>query len=221
MEYAGKSKDIRRSRIIKAAENLIRRDNSVSFSMNELAKMAGLSYMTTYNLIGNKGSVLYTLLNRCIDEIVRISPAIEIEDDVLDRLLTVADSAADFYAADPVFFQPLLRFLFGVQDDVHRDAFMNRGWQYWTNIATLLKDSGYIQSNIRPSDFGRYMNTFFAGALFLWSHGSLDRHAFRTQIKQGMAIGLLSFEVAEWRNRLMAEIAKTYDWTASDSRSAR
>src|SRR3546814_14679691 len=48
----------RRSRILGAAEKLIRELSTVEFSMRELAARAHIRHYTSYNLIGTTGTVL-------------------------------------------------------------------------------------------------------------------------------------------------------------------
>ena len=62
-------KEGRRRTILHAAETLVRETNSTDFSMRELALRAGFSLATTYNLIGSKATVLYALLNQCMDRV--------------------------------------------------------------------------------------------------------------------------------------------------------
>lgn len=206
MSEREKQKERRRQLILDAAEALIREDASVSFSMPILAERAGLSPRTTYNLIGSKATVLYILLHRCIDKIVTNFPDPQEEQDLLKLVYAMGDYACDFYAADYDFFSPLIKFLFGVSDDTHRPAFMNKGHLYWLRIGQRLDDGGFFRGATRPEDFARLVNVFFAGTLDLWSHGDLDRHAFRAQIRLGISIGLASLGVGEWEERIAGQI---------------
>lgn len=63
------AKEGRRQAILNAAESLIEESGNTDFSMKQLAERAGISTFTTYNLIGQKGEVLYTLLERSLDDI--------------------------------------------------------------------------------------------------------------------------------------------------------
>ncbi|MFD2580766.1 TetR/AcrR family transcriptional regulator [Novosphingobium colocasiae] len=91
MEYGvtvrERAKEERRQRILNAAENLIRESGSVSFSMRELAVHAEMSHFTSYNLIGGKGAVLYTLLHRSIDRIMSLPSSVDPQSDPLQYIL--------------------------------------------------------------------------------------------------------------------------------------
>src|SRR3546814_20525025 len=75
-----------------------------------------ISHYTSYNLIGNKGTVLYTLLHRAIDRITNLPSQADPNFDPLSYAFDMGDLAVEFYVSDPDFFRPLLRFLFGVSD---------------------------------------------------------------------------------------------------------
>src|SRR3546814_1714768 len=54
----------RRSPILGAAEKLIPVLGTVEFSMREFAARAHISHYKSYHLLGNKGTVIYTVLHR-------------------------------------------------------------------------------------------------------------------------------------------------------------
>src|SRR3546814_5859426 len=90
-----------------------------------------ICHYTSYNLIGNKGTVLYTLLHRAIDRITNLPSQADPNFDPLSYAFDMGDLAVEFYVSDPDFFRPLLRFLFGVSDAELRPAFMNKGVRPW------------------------------------------------------------------------------------------
>src|SRR3546814_3294407 len=99
------NKEERRSRILGAAEKLIRELGTVEFSMRELAARAHISHYTSYNLIGNKGTVLYTLLHRAIDRITNLPSQADPNFDPLSYAFDMGDLAVEFYVSDPDFFR--------------------------------------------------------------------------------------------------------------------
>src|SRR5437867_496729 len=69
MSLRERNKEKRKSQIIASAERLVLRGKSTDFSMHELAQEAGTSVKTTYNLIGSKSTVLYSILSKALDKI--------------------------------------------------------------------------------------------------------------------------------------------------------
>src|SRR3546814_9616473 len=130
------------SRILGAAEKLIRELGTVEFSMRELAARAHISHYTSYNLIGNKVTVLYTLLHSAIDRITNLPSQADPNFDPLSYAFDMGDLAVEFCVSDPDFFRPLLRFLFGVSDAELRPAFLNKGVRHWHAVALAIWQSG-------------------------------------------------------------------------------
>src|SRR3546814_19837623 len=104
----GQNKEERRSRILGAAEKLIRELGTVEISMRELAARAHISHYTSYNLIGNKGTVLYTLLHRAIDRITNLPRQADPNFDHLSYASDMGDLAVDLYISDRHFLRPLI-----------------------------------------------------------------------------------------------------------------
>src|SRR3546814_18943755 len=101
------NKGERRSRILGAAEKLIRELGTVELSMRELAARAHISHYTSYNLIGNKVTVLYTLLHRAIDSRTNLPSQAAPNSDPPSSACDMGHLAVEFYVTDPVFLMPL------------------------------------------------------------------------------------------------------------------
>ena len=199
-------KEGRRRAIIHAAETLIRETGSTNFSMVELGQRAGLSTATTYNLIGSKATVLYLLLNRCMDRVDMGGLLPRGRKNPFDHVFQAADIAVDIYTSDPNFYRPLMRFLLGVPDPVHRPAFMKRAYRYWRIVVQGLVDGGYVRNGLEASDLARDFQVFFAGSIDFWVHDELDGPQFQAQIGHGMALRLLALGVEKFDARLLRKI---------------
>ena len=202
-----RSKEERRRRILDAAENLIRELGTVEFSMRDLAVRAHISHYTSYNLIGSKGTILYTLLHRSIDRVTNLAGQPDPDIDPIGYAFDMGDVAVRFYVSDPDFFRPLLRFLFGVSDPELRPAFMNKGVVHWHGVGHAIWQGGNLSLKLTPEDFASAINTYFSGALGLWSHDNIDEQAFFAHIRHSIAISLLACGNQAWEERLTAEIA--------------
>lgn len=200
-------KDGRRRAILHAAETLVRESGSTDFSMKELAKRAGFSLATTYNLIGLKSTVLYALLNQCMDRVDLARVATMAKGDPVEHVFQASDAAVTIYTADPDFYRPLMRFLLGVPDPVNRPLFMARAFDYWMIVSQALEDSGMFDAQFPAEPFARDLQIFFAGAIDLWVHDELDSNTFKAQIRTGVAMRLLALGVDRYRAKLRGEIA--------------
>lgn len=183
--------EARRILIIEAAEKLILKTESTNFSMIDLARTAGLSTATTYNLIGSKATVLYRLLNRTLDRLNLADIRYKGDGDPIGHVLEAAETAVNVFANDPGFYRPLMRFLLGVPDAVHRPLFMARAYGFWLIVVQCLTEEKILRPRVDLSDIARDLHVFFAGALDLWVHEELDDKQFRAQVRHGTAIHLL------------------------------
>jgi AcrR family transcriptional regulator len=188
------AKEARREAIFAAAEALIRRTGSTDFSMRELADEAGLSLATAYNLIGSKPTVLYALLNLRADALAGSGIAPKPGADLCDLMTGSARRAVRQFTRDPEFFRPLMRFLLGVPDPVHRPAFMARGLAYWRAVMQPLEDSGRLPDGVRAGDFANVAHLVFTGALDMWIHEEYSAKKFQQELDQCLALLMLTLK---------------------------
>lgn len=200
----------RRRSIIDAAEDLIRSSGDTSFSMGALARHAGLSTNTTYNLIGSKAAVLYTLLNRSVEKIGSARLLDMKQRDPVAVLLHAGDTAVAIFTSEPAFYRPLLRFLFSADEPDHRLQFMRLSQSYWSAAAAPLNGSAKVlASGISADDLARDMLIFFTGATEFWVHNELSADGFRAQVLHGISLRLLCIAEDPERKRLIRNIANT------------
>lgn len=201
-------KNGRRRAILQAAETLIREGLSTDFSMQQLAAQAGISTYTTYNLIGNKSTVLFILLNHCIDRI-DMSHVADLRDITPARSVVVSGiAAANVFTGDGNFFRPLMRFLFGVTDEQHRPAFMRRAQSYWMGVSENLKLENRGETAISTFDLAVDFLTHFTGALDAWVHGETSDSQFVARIRHGLALRMMIIADEGERAWLKQEIAE-------------
>lgn len=108
MPISAEIMETRRSILVSAARALIREKADAGFSMNELAKKAGVSYATPYNLVSTKANLLALVVE---EEFLLFRAKMEKVGDVdpLTRLLSAIDRLAEHYADDQPFYFGLFR----------------------------------------------------------------------------------------------------------------
>ncbi len=193
-------------RVLNAAEALVRKTGDTDFSMLTLASKAKVSPATPYNLFGSKGSILYTLLNRSLDEISKGFEQAFSRSNPYERVLKSAKSAARVFLTDPVFYRPLYKFLLGVSDAVHRPAFMDRSHTFWRSAVDGIDEAHLLPKDIGPNELARQFMIQFTGALDLWVHEELSNSQFEAQITYGTGLVLLGISTGADREMLMSVI---------------
>jgi len=102
----------RRERLVRAARDLLAAGDG-GFSMIELARRAGLSLATPYNLFGSKAAILHAVFAA---EVTGLRRSVEVVDpaDPPRLALSVADHIAQVFARKPDFYRNLSRSLSGL-----------------------------------------------------------------------------------------------------------
>src|SRR3546814_20487813 len=112
-----------------------------------------------------------------------------------------------FSLSYPDFFWTMLRCLCDVSNAKLRTAFMNKGVRHGHAVALAIWQSGDLVGHVSPEDFASMINTYFGGALGLWSDDNIDAAVFFAHIRHAMAISLLECGNKQWEARLVAEVA--------------
>lgn len=180
-----------RQAILSAAEVLIRSSRATHFSMLELAKSAGVSPATPYNIFGTKDSILYELLNNSLTGIFTKFAQSPAEREPHEVVLSAAAAAAAYFVRDPDFYRPLYQHLIGVSDPVHRPAYMDRALQYWRTALGPLIEAGSIGADVERDTIARAIMIHFIGALDMWVQREVSSKEFHAHIMHGVASVLL------------------------------
>lgn len=189
-----------------AAETLIRQSHSTGFTMLAVAEKAGVSPTTPYNLFESKAGLLYALLNRSMDGVDVVGKVARRTADPHERAIRCTRAVTAFFARDPGFYRALYQFLLGVDDPVHRPAFMNRGHGYWKLAAQGLEDAGHLPPELSLDELSLEMEIHFLGVLDLWVHGELDDPAFTARAVHGMTLLLLGLAQGDARRGLLRHL---------------
>ena len=199
LREAGKQR--RREQILAAAEALIRRQGSVGFSMRDLAKQAGVAFVTPFNLFESKGGVIAALLEeRLRTQRERLIPAHEGADPI-DRVFDLATLASRAYAADAELHRPLLRALPGIEDFVESRVFA-LATALWRLALRDAEDAGMIEADRDLDLLARTLHITFRGAIGLWASGEIDTRELERQARYGAGVCILGVLTGEHRERV-------------------
>lgn len=202
-------KEGRREAILAAAEALVRETGSTDFSVGMLALRADVSVATLYNLIGSKGTILYALLNRTMDQL-EAATRVPLAEGPYGQALAAAEAVARVYTSDSDYLRPLWRFELGVFEPEHRPLLMNRALKFWAGRLKALEDAKRLPKGIGLFDLAREYQIFFAGVLDLWVQKELSDERFGVQVRYGILLRLLALGDPLERERLMKELRKAH-----------
>jgi hypothetical protein len=187
MQLREKQMKERRTRILNAAERLIRKTHSTDFSVRSLALAAEVSPVTPFNLFGSKEGLLYALLLRSLDRFFSKGLVFKSTDPNY-HVIEAAEIAVEIFVKDPNFLRPLYQVLLGVSHSEHRPSFMERTFSYWKTA--LLTIPGISRTHDEASlDLLTYaLMSHFIGLLELWIHKDFDDEGFRTHAISGFVL---------------------------------
>lgn len=196
-------KEDRRTRILDAAEALVRETGATGFPMTQLAERAAFSGPTPYNLFGSKSAILYALLNRSLDDLFTDVARSVHGVDPMEPVIEAAHTAASAFAADPQYYRALYGFVLGVKDPVYRPAFLERCLVYWKQGLEPLVAASAQPLPVPMEQLARLLVINFIGALDQWVQFELDDEQFVTQVLYGTQVQLLAVTADERRRALL------------------
>lgn len=197
-------KEERRQRIIAAARTLIRETGSTGLSMRELARCAGVSLATPYNLFGSKAAVVLAVLQDVRDFRDRFS---RFRDrDPIDRIFAAVDLAIEFYLADPRFYRTLWQAVFGNASDVRAAIYNPKRDAFWRTLIDGAVEAGAIDPAIDPALLLNQLDHQFRAVMLAWVVGELPPPALAPAVRLGHALILRGAATDPWREPLAARL---------------
>jgi len=213
------AKGERRARIVTAAYDLLREVSAQEMSMKAVAARAGVSLSTVYNLFESKQDVLARVFDQDLERfeaLVRAAPA----RDVLDRIFTALDIAADLYEADPEFYRATMWRHPTAGDRALETALREPRIAFWRTMAAAAVRDGWLRADTDPAVLGALMIQITGGVLGDWIAGDIPIPILRQEIKLGFAAALLPFASEAADARLRRVVAEMHA-ALSRARSAR
>ncbi len=193
----------RRARILNAAHDLIRATGSAGFSMRSVAERAELSLGTVYNFFGSKGALLHGLMLTMVEnletEMDRLS-----RKEPLQTLLTLAETAARHYAADPDFHRVLLRAALGSSEAGDNRFEMGPSVKLYRRPIEAAIADGQLRSDVDAEVIAGSLTTTFFGSLVLWAREAIDGEELLYQVLYAFSAVLLASCTEKSRAGLLA-----------------
>ncbi|KCZ87925.1 TetR/AcrR family transcriptional regulator [Hyphomonas johnsonii] len=170
-----RAKAERRSRIVRAARDLIRETGDTDLSMRMIAKRADVSLATPYNLFGSKHAVVLAVFEDERDFAERFSKLKA--DNALERLFDAHALATSYFTEDPDFYRPLWKALLDVQGakdtGLATPERLERNSQAWEALISDAQQEGLLAPAYPADTLERMLSLFANGVMLSWSMGAL------------------------------------------------
>lgn len=182
----------RRRRLIRAAGELILENDEGAFSMPDLARRAGLSLATPYNLFGSKAAVLSALFETQIRGFHRdeswmqgLSP--------LDRILGFIDRLIAAYSRQPRFFRNMRKALFGLGPSEQSLFPLPANGHLVERLLRNLAEDGLSLGPVEPDMIRQTLTHVFNGALEAWALQDWPVERLRGELTIGFCLVFHAF----------------------------
>ena len=208
MSKREESKEDRRRKILSAAETLLRAGDGADFSMRELAKEAGVSFATPFNLFENKAGILIALMGKQVARNREDLEKVTQSESPLENLFQLVAVSVDGYTADPDLLRPLVLTLDSVRGPERRDSRL-MGARIWKPALEAARDTGILDSDRNLDLLASSLHLMFRECLSAWAMTEISKEEFKLQALYSLACWILSAaspdfqtEIAERRDTL-------------------
>lgn len=182
MALSEEKKQQRKEIILATAEALIRKNGTATFSMRELAKAAGVSFATPFNLFGSKADLLNALMDQSILEVGETKTQ---SGDAIENIFKGSRQLIKNYTKDADYFRTLF-----ISVSISKQS-LNTAIQIWHDALNPLFNSKVMDNSVNQRQLAEHLEMVFVGSLMLWMTGHLDNKGWLHHYEYGIATGLL------------------------------
>lgn len=200
-----RGKQARRRRIIEATTELLREVGVAGTSMTLIAKRAGVSPSTPYNLFGTKADILAAVFDQDLRSF-ESSIANLRSTDALDRLFRAIGIAAELYKSDPDFYRATM-FLSDSRRNqaIHLSLYTPRIGFVQRMVEDLIAEK-FIVLETSSAVFAVMLNQLANGVLFDWYMKRISPDRLKDETELGFAVALYGVATRRAKGSLQQRI---------------
>jgi AcrR family transcriptional regulator len=211
-----RSKAERRSRIVRAARDLIRETGNTDLSMRIIAQRANVSFATPYNLFGSKHAVVLAVFEDEQDFTERFGRLKA--KNAIERILKAHDLAMGYLIEDPEFYRPLWKALLNSQGDdttgLATPKRLERNRTAWLSLLGAAQDEGLLDPVVTADALERILSSLASGSMLAWATGVLPTARVLPLTGLGYALALRGASTVKGA-RILAPIIAGYQLALS------
>jgi AcrR family transcriptional regulator len=213
-----KNMEGRRRRILDAARAIIREQGIDALTTRGLAKAAGVSAPTLYNLIGGKDEIIRAMVARSVED---FKARVKLEDfnTALDMIEAIVDAATDpdfegaDYARTMIIGADRVAATLAVETpaaDAGKPAEVSRADRISIEIATaacrVAIAQGVVRGSLSAEELGQQLFTCYRGPSRDWAYGLISIEETKRRIRRGFYLTLAADATPEYREILLGKI---------------
>lgn len=167
----------RRRDIIVAARGLLREREADEVVVADVARSAGVSVATVYNLVGPRDRLLLAVLDEAVAD-VDLAVGLRGESDPIEAVIDVVTTAIDVVLSDPVVHRRVLASL----GQLSTEMWLDEGLEGMLGARlAACRDAGLLRPGLRLDPIVRSVQLGFRGALISWVLGRLTSEEVRAE----------------------------------------
>ena len=201
------NKRLRRQHILNIAKNLIATEGFEAFTLTQLAREAGVSSPTVYNLFGKKDDIFQELVSEMV---TTIGVALSNPDmsDPIAGAEAFTDNLLHLYQQDEAFYRAafLAADRTRLFDHELPTGIFHQSLQIAKRICADAKANGFLYGNIETAKLAEQLFACQRLARQDWVNGYIDLKRYRKQVLIGMYITYAADARPDFHKRLCEEI---------------
>ncbi len=199
----------RRDRILSEARRLIVEQGYEALNTRDLAKAAGVTAPTLYNLIGNKEQILIELFIEAVERIEARLTEFE-SAPPLDMAEAIVIQSTDLFAIDEHFYKAAMIASDHLSVDTANmqavDLINSRSSEMAAKACRAAQAEGLLRGNISAKDLGEQMYICYRVPFRDWGLGLIDLEEFSRIALRGFYMCLASDAVDTFRQELIKKL---------------
>ena len=200
----------RRRRIVAAAQSLLRDRYDASFSMAELARRAGVSPATPYNLVGTKAGVLRLVVEEEYRGFIAKLPEGR-PGGALQALLDATALVVTHYEADRQFYRTLYHVIYSSDLPIVTENMLALGRVLWRGFVRAAIEAGELSDTIAIEPFADILMRGISSVTLAWLAGNWPHARFEWEMSLSIRLIVASVANPDLLPTLCAEIAACHD----------
>ncbi len=201
----------RRDRILTEARRVIAEHGYDALNTRDLAKAAGVTAPTLYNLIGNKDQILVALFLEAVERVEeRLTPFENARP--LDMAEAIVVQSAELFAGDENYYKAAIiagdRMGRNPVQTQAADLINARSSEMAAKACRAAQAEGLLRGNISASAMGEQMYVCYRVPFRDWAFGLVDLDEFARIALRGFYMCLASDAVDTFRQQLLTKLQK-------------
>ena len=201
------NKKLRRQHILDMAKNLIAADGFEAFTLTQLAKEAGVSAPTIYNLFGKKNDIFHELVAEMV-ETIGVAMSNPDTSDPIEGAEVFTDNLLHLYEKDQAFYRAafIAADRTGLFDHELPTGIFRQSLQIAQRICVAALEDGFLQGNIESVKLAEQLFACQRLTRQDWVNGYIDLKQYRQQVLMAMYMTYAADASPDFHKRLCAKI---------------